>query len=180
MSRVGPITVEKAESSVKKMYEGIQSQMGTVPNFFQTMAPSPAVLKACLAFQQAASETSLSPELRSEIALVVSEYNHCNYCLSAYCFVGHHAGAKDQDLLLARKSESKDPKTKAILKFAHKVVEKRGSVTNHDIEELKAANVSDQEIVEIVLIVNLTIFTNYFNLVTDPKLDFPEVKKLNG
>ncbi len=43
-----------------------------------------------------------------------------------------------------------------------------------EITALKNAGVDDEEMLEIVLIVSMNIFTNYFNHLTDPVIDFPE------
>lgn len=179
MNRIGLASVEQAKPDLKKLFDNIQEHIGSVPNFFRTMGNSAPVLKACRAMQEAAGEISLDPKLQEQIALAVSETNQCNYCLAAHSQVGLMVGLKEQDILQARKGEAQDPKTKAILKFSRLVAENRGKVSNKDIEELKAAKVSEKELVEIIFIINLCVFINNFNLIADPQLDFPSVPKLN-
>ena len=59
------------------------------------------------------------------------------------------------------------------MKFAKKVVESRGNISDQDISSLKEANVTDQEICEIILVITLNMFTNYFNKVVETEIDFP-------
>lgn len=178
MSRVKPVSPEQASSAVKEIYDGIKKQMGGLPNIFQNMGNSSAVLKGFLGLSDAAAQTSLDPKLREQIALIVGQTNHCNYCLSAHTVLGGKAGLQSDEIMQARRAKSSDSKTQAILKFAQLVVEKRAQVTDQDVKELKAAGVNDAEVGEIVMLIVLNIFTNYFNLVTDTPIDFPKAPEL--
>jgi hypothetical protein len=61
-----------------------------------------------------------------------------------------------------------DPKADTLIRFALKVVEARGSVTDGDLIEVR----------EVVAIVALHVFTNYFNRMAETDLDFPKVPDL--
>jgi len=174
MSRVNQVTPEKASGKVKDFYEAIQKKMGRIPNIFLNMGNSPAVLEGYLSLSDAVGHTSLSPQLREQIALAVGQANHCNYCLSAHTTIAKGAGIADNDIIKARQGQSHDPKIQSILKFVKHVVETRGNINNHDVSNLKAAGVTDHELVEIILVIAINMFTNYFNHITDPKVDFPE------
>ncbi len=179
MTRVAPIAPEKAGSKAKELLEIIQKQMGRVPNIFQTMGHSPAVLEGYLNLSKAVDKTSIRPQVREKIALTVGQANQCQYCLSAHTFIGGSLGIKPDEILHARKGESEDPKTSAILKFTKQVVDSKGKVTDQDVKNLKSAGVTDSEIVEIIMVIVLNMFTNYFNIIIDTKVDFPEAPKLN-
>lgn len=174
MTRVHSVTEENASPKVKFIYDLLQKKMGRVPNIFLNMGNAPAVLEGYLALSDASNHTSLSPKLREEIALVVGQANQCNYCLSAHSAIAGSLGLKQADILSARKGNSTAPKDQAILQFAKKMVENRGHMKDAEITALKNAGVDDEEMLEIVLIVSMNIFTNYFNHLTDPVIDFPE------
>jgi uncharacterized peroxidase-related enzyme len=178
MARVTPVSPDKANKEVKDIYSSIEKSMGKVPNIFLNMGNSKAVLEGYLGLSKALNQTSLSPKLREQIALIVSETNQCEYCLSAHTAVAKIAGLPDQEILLARKGEAKDPKTQAILTFAKTIIDKRGHVTDQDLSKLKSAGINDTELVEIFLTTISTMFTNYFNHITDPTVDFPKVPQL--
>ncbi len=173
MTRIQSVTKEKAPKPVQEIYSVIEKKMGKVPNIFLNMGNSAAVLKGYLGLSEAASQTSLPTQLREKIALAVGQANHCNYCLSAHTAIAQHEKIADQDILLARKGQANDKKTQAILSFAKLVTEKRGNVNEYDVAALKKEGVSDGELVEIILVIALNMFTNYFNHITDPKIDFP-------
>jgi uncharacterized peroxidase-related enzyme len=178
MARVNQITPEKASSKVKDLYAAIQKKMGRIPNIFLNMGNSPAVLEGYLSFSEAANHTSLSPQLREQIALAVGEANHCQYCLSAHSMIAKGSGLSESDILKARQGQAPDFKTQAILKFAKQAVESKGNLKNQDVAALKAAGVTDAKLVEIIMIISLNMFTNYFNHITDPVIDFPEASAI--
>lgn len=172
------VSPEQAAPAIKKIYETIQTKMGKLPNIFKGMGNSPAVLTAYLSLSDAVNQTSLSPELRSEIALFTAQNNHCNYCVAAHTAISKGHGMSDVQIIAARKGQTSDKKNQAVLSFTKKVLDKKGGVSDEDIQELKSVGVNDKEIAEIVLAITLNIFTNYFNRVTDTPLDFPQVTPL--
>jgi len=177
--RINPVSVEAAKPDVKSMYNELQKKFGRVPNIFLNMGNSPAVLKGFLGLNEAVAQTSLDPKVREEIALVVGQTNQCQYCLSAHTAIAKVAGIPDNDILLARKGDAKDPKTQAILKFTKKVVEQKANINDGDIQALKKAGVNETEITEIIMTITMNLFSNYFNLITGTKVDFPEAPKLS-
>lgn len=178
MSRVNPISPDKASADVKEIYKQLEKKLGRIPNIFQNMGNSFAVLLGYLGLEEAISKTSLDPKIREQMALIIAQINHCQYCLSAHTVIAKHSGLPEQDILQARHGLAKDPKTQAILKFTATVVNQKGKATNQDVASLKAAGVTDTELVEIILVITMNLFTNYFNLITDPKVDFPEAPQL--
>lgn len=179
MSRIKSLSVQEAKGEVKDLYQNLEKKMGKVLNIFLNMGNSPATLKGFLNLSEAANQTSIPPELREQIALIVGQANQCQYCLSAHTTLAKGLGISDQIIMKARHGESQDPKSQAILKFAKMVVENRGHISNQEVANLKAAGVSDKELVEIILLINVNMFTNYFNLITDPIIDFPKAPALN-
>lgn len=179
MSRINQVPPEKASKDVKEIYTALQSKLGKIPNIFLNMGNSAAVLKGYLDLSKAADSSSLSAQLREQIALLVSQENNCGYCLAAHTIIGKGAGLGEKEILQARRGQAVDKKTIAILKFAKAVVDERGRVNERAVADLKAAGISDTELVEIILVVIQTTFTNYFNHITDPKIDFPIAPELS-
>jgi alkylhydroperoxidase family enzyme len=82
----------------------------------------------------------------------------------------------EAELEAAQFGESPDSKDAAILGFAVKVVKQRGHLVAEEVETLRAAGVTDQEIVEVIATVAINIFTNYFNHIAGTEIDFPVVR----
>ncbi len=180
MSRINAIHPDDATGELKTIYDDLKSKVGKVPNIFQHMGNSPVALGAYLTFNQSLSKLKLPAKLLEQIALIVGQENKCGYCLSAHSIIGKGAGLTDEEIERSRHGESTDAKTTPILHFCKEVVDKRGHVSNSDVETLKKAGVSDSEIVEIILVISVNMFTNYFNHIVDPTIDFPLAKNLEA
>lgn len=178
MPRIEPIDQNSAQVETRELLERVQSKYGMVPNLLATMAHSTALTNGYLSFSQSLSEGLLPPQLREQIALTVGEANQCEYCLAAHSAVGNLVGLTEQQVLDARAGGSADPRTAAALRFAQQLVEKRGNVSHDDLARLRNADFGEAEIAEIVGLVALNIFTNYFNHVAETEVDFPRVAAL--
>ncbi len=176
MPRLRAVETTEADPKAKALLEGVKAKLGVTPNLMRTMANSPAVLDAYLAFSNSLGRSSLSTKLREKIALAVGELNRCQYCLAAHSALGKMAGLGDEEIADSRRGVSPDRKTEAVLQFARRVVVERGWVKDEDVESVRTAGASDAEIAEVVATVALNVFTNYFNHVAGTEVDFAEVE----
>ncbi|QDV52255.1 carboxymuconolactone decarboxylase family protein [Gimesia fumaroli] len=180
MPRLTAIAPEAAEGKSKTLLEGVKAQLGMAPNLMQTMAHSPAVLDAYLKFSGTLAEGVLSNQNREQIALTVGEANQCGYCLAAHATLGKMAGLNPEQITENRAGTDADPSTAALLSFSRRILEKKGFVSDQDVQDVRDAGHDDAAIAEVVANVALNIFTNYFNHVADTEIDFPEVEPLNA
>ncbi len=175
MSRINAIGNDQANPKAREMLAAAEKKLGMVPNLFATMANSPAVLEAYLGFSGALAKSAISARLREQIALVVGEANRCDYCLAAHAALGRLAGLSDEEIADSRTGNSPDSKAQAVLRFAQKLVRDRGFVSDDDVNALRKVGLGDPEISEVVAVVALNLFTNYFNHVAGTEVDFPKV-----
>jgi uncharacterized peroxidase-related enzyme len=173
MSRLHQIAPEAANGKAKELLDAVKGKLGLVPNMTRAMANSPAVLEAYLGFSGALSKGSLSNKSREQIALAVGQANECDYCLAAHSTIGKMVGLTKDQILDSRRGTAIDPKTDALIRFARKLVDERGRVSDADVAEVRAAGLDDGAIAEVVANVALNIFTNYFNHVGETDIDFP-------
>jgi uncharacterized peroxidase-related enzyme len=178
MPRIQPVIASHADAKTGMLMNAVQQTMGTVPNMIATMAHSLPVTQAYLSFSQILAGGQLPTPMREQISLAVSEANQCDYCVAAHSFLGENAGLSEQELLDARHGTAYEDRTHAALTFARKIVQDRGHVSDEDLAEVRNAGFDDGEIAEIVANVALNIFTNYFNRVAEPEIDFPAVHSL--
>jgi uncharacterized peroxidase-related enzyme len=164
-----------ATRKTKQIFDSLQKALGTVPNSMRTLANSPAALNAYMSFNAALGEAKLPAPLREQLAIAVANVNSCDYCLSAHTALGKLAGLATEDLALAQNAEASNVRTSAALRFAADVVRKRGLLAASEVETLRGAGFTDAEIVEIIAVVAINIFTNYFNHIAGTEIDFPIV-----
>ncbi len=173
MPRIPPVDPVQAAGKTKELLDAVQKRLGMVPNIMRTMAQSPSVLEAYLAFSGAMAHSSLPAALREQIALAVARVNQCRYCVAAHTALGKKAGLTETQVQESLQGRSSDPKADAAIQFARRVVEVRGHVTDGDVAALRQAGYGDAQIAESAAAVSLNIFTNYFNHIADPAIDFP-------
>ena len=174
MPRLSPVDPATATDRAKVALDRIQAAFGVTPNMARTMAVNPAVLEGWLELSEHLGRT-LDPMLSERIAIAIAAANGCSYCLSAHTAVGEMVGLDAGELRASRSGESGDARAAAALRFALAVNTKRGHVGDEDIAGVRAAGYDDADIAALVGHVALNVLTNYFNLVAQPDIDFPEV-----
>jgi uncharacterized peroxidase-related enzyme len=177
MERITPINLQAAEGRVKELFDAIKAKLGIVLNMTRAMAVAPPVLEAYVGFVGALSNGVLPAQVREQLALDVGEANRCDYCVSAHSVLGKGAGLTEEEVCDSRRGASADPKANVLLRFARKVLEKKGKIEDADIAAVRKAGYGDAEIAEVVAHVGLNVFTNYFNHVAGTILDFPKATR---
>ncbi len=171
-----PATIEASPAASQPLLEGVKKLLGSVPNLFRTVANSPAALQGYLGLNGALAKGKLSAATRERIAIAVAEINGCGYCLAAHSYIAKNlAKLDDGEIAANRDASSSDPRAEAALRFAAKVVQARGHVSDADVSEVKRAGYDDAEVIEIVAHVALNTLTNYVNEVAKTDIDFPVV-----
>lgn len=176
MNRIPSVDPNTASGKARELLDAVKVKMGMVPNMMRAMANAPAVLEAYLGFSGAMAKGTLSPKIREAIALAVGQANRCQYCVSAHTLLGGKAGLDESGVLAARTGESRDPKIAAALRLAMAINNNQGHIADSEVSAARSGGLTDAEIAEVVGVVSLNIFTNYFNHVADPQIDFPVVK----
>ncbi len=177
MSRIPtPATIEDAPASTHAALHAVYDQLGSLPNMFRLVANSPAALTGYLGLNGALAKGTLDAKTRERIAIAVAQYNGCSYCLSAHTYLGKNlAKLDDAELAANREGGSRDPKADAALRFATKLVHKRGKVGEAEVQALIEAGFDHGQVVEIIAHVALNTLTNYVNEALATEIDFPLV-----
>lgn len=177
MPRIQPNTNPDAKS--QELLNSVKEMLGGTPNVFTTLAHSSGALGVFVGALGAMSGSKLSGALREQIALAVAGANGCDYCASAHTALGKMNNLSGEELAQNLQVKSSDSKVQEALAFAYKIVAARGHVSDADVQAVRAAGYGDSEIVDIVAVTCINIFTNYFNHVAGTVVDFPLVSTQN-
>lgn len=177
MSRIPtPATIDASPAAARPLLEAVRQKIGSVPNIFRLTGTSPAALEGYLGLSGALGKGALDAATRERIALAIAQINGCGYCLAAHTYLGKNvAKLSDTEIAANRAGHSGDAKADAAVRFAVKVTNDRGAVSEADLAIVRAAGHTDAEIVEIVAHVALNTLTNYINEVFRTDVDFPVV-----
>ena len=178
MSRIPALDPKTAPAPAKALLDAVQAQLGVTPNFIRVLAHSPKALEGFLGLYGAAAGFALDKATQERIALAVAEGNACEYCVSAHTAIGRHAGLSGDEMVLNRRGSSQDAKAAAIVTFAKALNDNVGAVTTAEFAAARAAGLTDGEIVEIIAVVTINLFTNILGKAARVEIDFPKVALL--
>lgn len=164
MTWIRTIEEPNAEGELARVYEHIRTERGKLSNIMRSQSLNPAAMQAHMDLYMAVMfrRSGLTREERELVAVVVSAANRCDYC------VGHHAAAltaywKDPErvraLAVDRASLELPPRARAMADYAETLTRTPDRVTEADVAALRAAGLTDEEILGVNLV------TAYFNFV---------------
>jgi uncharacterized peroxidase-related enzyme len=178
MSRINVVDPKTATGAARTLLDAVQSKLGVTPNFIRVLANSPQALEGFLGLYGAAAGFALDKATQERLALAVAEGNSCQYCVSAHTAIGRGAGLTNDEMLLNRRGSSGDARAAATVALAKALNDNVGEVATEELDAARAAGLSDADIVEVIAVVVLNIFTNIVGKVSRVDIDFPQVALL--
>lgn len=175
MNRIPLIDRAAATRPARELLDAVQGAFGATPAMFRAVANSPAALRSMWGSFGALGGGVIGAKLGEQIAVAVADRNACEYCLAAHTALGRKAGASADEMRAAQLGEASDVRTRAALKFALQLVDQRGQVSAGEVQAVRDAGFTDEEVVEILAHVALNLFTNYVNVAFEVPVDFPKV-----
>ena len=165
MSWINEIEVSAADGKLAAMYAELVKKRGKVSNILKAHSLNPDAMEGHLDLYMTLmfGKSGLSRLEREAIAVVVSAANDCAYC------VNHHVEAlrryiKDDEMLellsTADGLETLEPRLSNIVRHAEKLTSAPGAMTESDLGELRAVDLSDKDILDLTLIVSYFNFVN--------------------
>ena len=176
MPIIEPVELATAPEASANLLKAPEEKMGRPMNMLRTLAHSPAMLDAYLHFFGVLEQIHLSPQFRTLISCTIAQEMGGEYMLAGSVAFGAREGLSPAQIEASRHAKSDDPKTQQALQFATKVIKEHGHLPPSEVESLRQAGFSDQEIVEIIGMIGLNVWRNLFNLIAQTSVDFPPVK----
>ncbi len=180
MSYVNAVRYEEAAPEVRELLDGIKKKLRRIPNVYAMIARSPVALKAFLEYGETLKKGELGPQELEAVALSIAQVNRCDYCLAAHTAIAKMSGLSEEDTWQLRTGTSRDVKLKAAAALAKDIVETQGRPSREKVDAFFAAGYSQAALVELIALVSLNIFTNYFNHIAETEVDFPGYKQLSA
>jgi uncharacterized peroxidase-related enzyme len=156
---------DEAPAGVKELFDKASERLGFLPNVLRVYALRPRHLELWNAFYDdlMRGESGLSKAQREMIAVVVSTVNRCHYCMvshAAYLRKLTEDPVLVEQLRTNYKHAELEPRERAMLDFAVKLTEQSHRCTEDDVEALRDAGWSDEEIMDITEVAAMFNFTN--------------------
>ena len=172
-------TKEEVSEKNKGLFEALESKIGFVPNVYAITALSENGLENYLNFSQGQGSGSLSAREREVVSLAVSQVNGCRYCQSAHTALAKMNGFTDEEAVDLRKGKSEDTKIDALVKLAKEITVSRGRPSEEALQTFFDAGYTKEGLIDVVLVVADTTYTNFINNITQIPIDFPVAPDLS-
>lgn len=172
-----PIKGEVSASN-QILFDNLKKRIGMVPNLYAAMALSENALASYITLSTAKS--SLKAKEKEVVNLVISQINRCDYCNSAHTAIGKMNGFTDEQILEIRTGNASfDQKFDALAKFTKSASENKGHADQAVIQAFYKAGYTDENLVDVLLVIAEKVFANYLYAITNVPIDFPIAPKLN-
>jgi uncharacterized peroxidase-related enzyme len=165
VSRFGHVELEELPADLQERIGPIAGRSGFMPNVFRGMGRRPAELRAFLDYHDALmnSDDGLSKMERELIVVATSAANNCTYCVVAH---GAILRVRSKDPQLADRVASNPygvalaPRQRAIVDLALLIATESATLTDADLDDARAAGLSDDEVWDIGAITALFALSN--------------------
>jgi alkylhydroperoxidase family enzyme len=176
MSRIHIVNPETATPAQQEIFDATRAKFGKHPLLMSAMTNSTALMNSYLTLFQNLTDGRFSKQLARKIGLAIGEENGCEYCISLLAAVARLQKLTEDDIELARHGKSTDLKEQALLDFVLLVVRHKGDLTDSEVQAVKDAGWSDEDVAEVFGHLILNFLTNYFWKVARTDIDFPVLR----
>jgi uncharacterized peroxidase-related enzyme len=165
ISRFGHVELENMPDDLRARIQAIADKSGFVPNVFKALARRPAELRAFLDYHDALMESSdgLSKAERELVVVATSGANNCTYCVVAHGAI-LRVRAKDPELADRVATNpygvELEPRQRAIVDLALLIAADSAALTGAEIDDARAAGLTDDEIWDVGAITALFAMSN--------------------
>ena len=186
MGRFPVPDVEEVPEDVRERIETETDEAGFTPNVFPAFAYRPSHFRAFFAYHDALTdETPLEREEVEMLVVTVSGVNDCLYCVVAHgALLRIFADAPTLADQLATNHRTADLSAahREMLDFAVKLTETPGRVEDADVDRLRDAGFTSEEVWDIASVVSLFNLSNRMATVADmrPNEEFYRIGRGDG
>ncbi|GEL26624.1 alkyl hydroperoxide reductase AhpD [Pseudonocardia sulfidoxydans NBRC 16205] len=165
VSRFGAVELQDMPDDLRERVGAVAEKSGFVPNVFKALARRPRELRAFLDYHDALmdSDDGLSKAERELVVVATSGANNCTYCVVAH---GAILRLRTKDPEIADRVATNpygvelSPRERAIVDLALIVATESASLTEAELDDARAAGLTDDEIWDVGSITALFAMSN--------------------
>ncbi len=174
MSNIELHTLQSAPDAAKPLLEKSVKAFGMVPNLHAAMAGAPALLEGYQVLHGLAQKTSFDKQQLTVVWQTINVEHQCHYCVPAHTAIAKGMGVDDSITQALRDNTPfADKKLEVLRNTTLAIVRDRGVVGEQSIQDFYDAGFSQQQLLEIILILAQKVMSNYVNHIADTPIDEP-------
>lgn len=166
--------IDTAPENSRPLLDGLQKNLGMIPNLAAAMAESPELLKSFLTVREIYQGGSFTPAEIEVLSLTAAFENNCAWCMTFHTRMARAQGISPESVEALREGRSPvEPRLAALSDFAREMVRRRGEVGGTVLERFYAAGYTRAQALEVVLGMGFSLMANYAGHLTEAPLDEP-------
>jgi alkylhydroperoxidase family enzyme len=144
-------TIESAPGNSKLALQGLKQKFGFIPNATATMAESPVLINGFIGGFVNFHGGSFNESEKQVLLLTNAVTLKCPWTVAFHSTMALHEGVPESDVKAIRDGKlPNEPKYAALSGMAKALIEKRGNVTEADLERFTSAGYSRAQILEVI------------------------------
>jgi alkylhydroperoxidase family enzyme len=167
-------TIASAPDNAKPALEQLRQAFGVLPNIAAAISNSPKLINSLVGvFRQVHSSSLTEPEIQI-VLLTDAVANSSMYAVAFHTALALQQGVGSEETGAIR--ERRVPANKrfaALSNLAKTLIEKRGHLSEQELDSFTAAGFTKEQVLEVIAIVAASTITNYAGTITNPPLEEP-------
>ena len=165
-------TIASAPEKSKPALEQLQQAFGFIPNLVGSISNSPKLVTALAGvFQQVHSSSLTEPEIQI-VLLTDAVANSSAYAVALHTALALQQGVSSEETEAIRaRLVPRDRRFAALSTLAKTLIEKRGHLSEQELDAFIAAGFTKEQILEVIAVVAASTITNYAGTIANPPLE---------
>ncbi|GAF05584.1 carboxymuconolactone decarboxylase family protein [Saccharicrinis fermentans] len=164
--------VSSAPEKSQPILQNSLKAFGSIPGLHGVLAASPETLEAYQTLHKLFTETSFNNDELTVVWQTINVEHECHYCVPAHTGIAKMMKVDDAITEALRNGTAMPTeKLQALHEFTLAVVQKRGAVSEDELNAFFAAGYQQQQVLEVILGLSQKVISNYTNRIAETPVD---------
>ena len=165
-------TIASAPENSKPALEQLQQAFGVLPNIAAAIANSPKLISSLTGVFQQVHSSSLTEQEIQIVLLTDAVANSSMYAVAFHTALALQQGVSSEETGAIRERRvPADKRFAALSTLAKTLIEKRGHLSEQELDAFLAAGFTKEQVLEVIAVVAASTITNYAGTVANPPLE---------
>jgi alkylhydroperoxidase family enzyme len=165
-------TIASAPEKSKPALEQLQKVFGILPNLPAVIANSPKLINALVGLFAQVHSPGLSEAENQIVLLTDAVTNSSAYAVAFHTTLALQQGIDSEETSAIREGHlPRDKRFAALSNLAKTLIEKRGHLSEQELDSFIAAGFTKEQVLEVIAIVAASTITNYTGTIANPPLE---------
>src|SRR5579862_5236355 len=165
-------TIASAPEESKPALEQLQKAFGILPNLPAVIANSPKLINALVGLFAQVHSPGLTEAENQIVLLTDAVTNSSTYAVAFHTTLALQQGISSEEITAIRERRlPTDKRFAALSALANALIEKRGHLTEPELDSFIAAGFTKQRVLQVIALVAASTITNYTGTIANPALE---------